>query len=333
MRSIQLASLLFAVATIGSTLADKPTTYRGQQEFSVPERSYSTNQISAGYSLPSPSSSSISASQKSYNNADAPVARQPAPVYTGSVIEEKLTYEEPVEIVEPAPVVEERSDIVVEEEEQDVADDRSDVVSTSYEPAAPVATGNLYYYYYPVAPQPLYQPPPPPRYNSRPHRRQGLSEPESESSSMYYLLAPLLALMVAAPAVAMFGGFGGRSFDGGRASEYDNKFGSFNELQTAIDSLIVKYMNALESEECMDRVVCELGSQASSLPHKNMMLSVMEWLIGGDHLILGQGRLNVFRTAATEEFTMNKCRDTFRCNPPKELTTPTVSNKPANYKF
>ena len=61
----------------------------------------------------------------------------------------------------------------------------------------------------------------------------------------------------------------GRSF-GSRSSALDEKFGSFEELQEAIDLQLSKYMSALDSERCMDRIVCELGVKASNIPHKNL---------------------------------------------------------------
>lgn len=37
-----------------------------------------------------------------------------------------------------------------------------------------------------------------------------------------------------------------------------------------VDSLLSKYTMALESDECMDRIICELGVKASGLPSKDL---------------------------------------------------------------
>ena len=68
--------------------------------------------------------------------------------------------------------------------------------------------------------------------------------------------------------ILIFSFSSGRSF--GRASHLDEKFGSFEELQEAIDHQLSKYMSALDSDRCMDRIVCELGVKASNIPHKSL---------------------------------------------------------------
>ena len=94
-------------------------------------------------------------------------------------------------------------------------------------------------------------------------------------SPLIYLVVPLVLLLLAVPLVTMFvntsSSRNARSFNGhGRSSELDDKFGSFEELQQAIDRQLAKYMTALDSDHCMDRIVCELGVKASNIPHKNL---------------------------------------------------------------
>ena len=91
-------------------------------------------------------------------------------------------------------------------------------------------------------------------------------------SPLVFILVPLVLLLLAAPLVALFvnSGSTSRSFGSYRQSSLDEKFGSFAELQEAIDYQLAKYMTALDSENCMDRIVCELGTKASNIPHKNL---------------------------------------------------------------
>ena len=161
-----------------------------------------------------------------------------------------------------------------------VADERSDTVSeksdiyeapsSTYESGTPVSQGNLYYYYYPVAAYPV-------------HASDKISSGSSSASAgssgnsllespLVFILVPLILLLLAAPLVALFANSGStsRSFGSYRQSNLDEKFGSFAELQEAIDYQLAKYMTVLDSENCMDRIVCELGVKASNIPHKNL---------------------------------------------------------------
>lgn len=150
----------------------------------------------------------------------------------------------------------------------DTLDEKSDVyeaASSNLEAGSTVSQGNLYYYYYPVAAYPV-------------HASDKVSSSSSSStglleSPLVFILVPLVLLLLGAALIPFLTSNtstsrGGRSF--GRASSMDEKFGSFAELQEAIDVQLAKYMTALDSEDCMDRIVCELGTKASNIPHKNL---------------------------------------------------------------
>ena len=167
-------------------------------------------------------------------------------------------------------------------------------------PAPAVSTGNLYYYY-PVAAYPIHgnggSPHPshgikpsshygPPRKSGyAPHRdssgghssASGGTDLNDNGFGIFFLLVPLAILLLAVPFFALNGvnvnNNNGRSFSPEfyRSSELDEKFGSFAELQTEIDLLLGKYVAALDSEQCMDRIVCELGVKASNIPSKGLL--------------------------------------------------------------
>jgi hypothetical protein len=197
----------------------------------------------------------------------------------------------------------------VAEDRVDTLDEKSDVV-TNYEAGTPVSQGNLYYYYYPVAAYPV---------NAQATDKVSATSGTSDllSSPLLFILVPLLLLLVAVPVIALLSNTStGRSFSG-RNSDLDEKFGSFAELQTAIDYQLAKYMTALDSEDCMDRIVCELGVKASNIPHKNMFYSVVEWL-APEHGLLGYGRMTILKQAASGKYTMESCKK-YMCNPPASI--------------
>jgi len=207
----------------------------------------------------------------------------------------------------------------VAEDRVDALDEKSDVV-TNYEAGTPVSQGNLYYYYYPVAAYPVNGP----HHGSASDKvSSGSSTSDLLESPLLFILVPLVLLLVGGAVLAFFvtgtTTTNGRSFDGstGRNSDLDEKFGSFAELQTAIDYQLTKYMTALDSENCMDRIVCELGVKASNIPHKNLFYSVVEWL-APEHGLLGYGRMTILKQAASGKYTMESCKK-YMCNPPASI--------------
>ncbi len=114
----------------------------------------------------------------------------------------------------------------------------------------------------------------------------GLDE-ASDFTPFLFMIIPLVAATVAFLVLISIqgnnnnNGIIGRSFgDGiggitsaflGRSSELDEKFGSFSDLQAEIDLLLAKYVQALDSDQCMDRIVCELGVKASRIPSKGLL--------------------------------------------------------------
>jgi len=215
-------------------------------------------------------------------------------------------------------VADERSDTIAEK--SDIVDAAA-ASSSNYEAGAPVSQGNLYYYYYPVAAYPVH---------SNGHGGHASDKVSSGSSSalggdllespLVFILVPLVLLLIAAPLVALYGGSSvstSRSFGSRRSANLDDKFGSFDEFQDAIDMQLMKYTAALDSERCMDRIVCELGVRASNIPHKNLFFSVVEWL-APEHGLLGYGRMAILKKAASGVSTMETCKK-YRCNPPPSV--------------
>jgi len=220
--------------------------------------SYGSPSPSATYNAPAPASPSYGAS--------SPSASQPSVSYSAPAPAPSSSYNAP--------------------SSGSSSSTSSSKSSSSYEaPAA--STGNLYYYYYPVAAYPIHN------RDGKPHPSHGHIPPSHYGSSgssnsfsvkdsssdetdfgpLIFLLVPLVLLLLAVPFLSLIGtnvNNNGRSFTG-RSSDLDNKFGTFEEFQAEIDLLLAKYVSALNSEQCMDRIVCELGVKASGLPSKSLL--------------------------------------------------------------
>ncbi|TRY70308.1 hypothetical protein TCAL_15060 [Tigriopus californicus] len=166
----------------------------------------------------------------------------------------------------------------VEEESQPVVNTYSisstDTKTTKTESAPSVSgtpfSGNLYYYY-PVAAYPIADPISN-KDSASSYGNNYVQTEDSNLSPLIYLLVPLVILIVAIPFLALLGVnvTGSRQFLSGRSKDLDEKFGSFSDLQREIDVLLEKYVNALESYQCKDRIVCELGVRAQGLTGKEM---------------------------------------------------------------
>jgi len=159
---------------------------------------------------------------------------------------------------------------------------------TSYQ--EPVSTGNLYYYYYPVAAYPL--------------------DEKNDSDELDPLVLVLLPVTVLVGLLALLSIFNvsvtGRSFQGKSESVY----GSVDQLKAKVDNLLENYYLALESESCMDRVVCELGTQATNLSGKTLLLSALDWFTPAPM----QERIEIFKEAANEGYPVHVCKSKYYCH-------------------
>jgi len=159
----------------------------------------------------------------------------------------------------------------------------------------PVSTGNLYYYYYPVAAQPIVE--------------------KSDSDDLDPIVLVLLPVAALVGLLALLSIFNvtvtGRAFDSssGFSQRQSDVFGSWQGLQERVDGLLGGYYQALESESCMDRVVCELGTQANSLSAKALLMTALDWFTPAQM----QARINIFKEAATEGMLVRECKARYAC--------------------
>lgn len=155
----------------------------------------------------------------------------------------------------------------------------------------PVSTGNLYYYYYPVAAYPIDE------------KSSSIGGHHASSSSHYggggsgghhttyqsyggghggglkgggysdfgplaFILIPLVLLLLAVPLLGLFV----NNNNNGIGRSFENSINNpVSSLQAEVNVLLKRYMGALESQECMDRMMCQVGVRAQILPHKDMI--------------------------------------------------------------
>lgn len=89
------------------------------------------------------------------------------------------------------------------------------------------------------------------------------------------------------------------------------KEGAIGEYMDRVERYYALYKNAVESDECMTRIVCEFGAAINETPGKLAIVTVLEklapsWL---------SGKLNVFKEAALSEKTNSKkmCSKKYVC--------------------
>jgi len=181
----------------------------------------------------------------------------------------------------------------------------------TYDVSAPVSQGNLYYYYYPVQAEPLVD-----------------KSDDDELDPLVLVLLPITVIVGILAILSVFnisitngradGWFGGRSYSGtARENPLDGAFGSFEQLKVEVDKMLERYYHALESESCMDRVVCELGTKAKDLSMKEMLMTALDWIIP-DHMA---NRIATFKSAVNEGYEVHQCKEQFYCDSEKLIQT------------
>jgi hypothetical protein len=166
----------------------------------------------------------------------------------------------------------------------------------------PVSTGHLYYYYYPVAAQPIVD---------------KADQSSTEVDPLVAVLLPITILVGILAIISIINGLAGagrslyaRSFGG--PAPMESTFGTFQELQEEIDTMLVKYYQVLEDDSCMDRLLCELGTKAQNLSGKEYLVTALDWLTPETM----EKRIYTFRTALKKNFTQKQCMKKYSCKSP-----------------
>jgi len=181
------------------------------------------------------------------------------------------------------------------------AEDRDGAASSYSAPQAPQTSysssgsgsssndqGNMYYYYYPV--------------DESGHDLAGAGF--DVFTSLILPLVILGGLLLALSSLTF-------TFTG-RAMRESNEPGLVDQLHTEVERIFNVYLNAMESEECVQRAACQTGNYAQTFKHKDMVLSVVEAFVP-EHM---KSNLDIFKVAAKEGFELKKCHK-YKCKAPK----------------
>jgi len=160
-------------------------------------------------------------------------------------------------------------------------------------PEDPNATG-YYYYYYPV----------------KDDSHKGIFGKDKhkdisfEGKTWMGLLIPLAVIAVGIPIMALI--FNGLGLVTGRSMNIM----AVDELKKDVGEMLSVYTRVLESEECVKRMVCELGSYATRMPAKSYIFSMLDSIVPSTM----KNNMAVFTKSALYGREEVQC-ETFRCSP------------------
>jgi len=252
------------------------------------DRADSVSNVAPVYSS-SYSSSSNSAAASINDNSDATTIVQGEPVASASEIVDKL---------------EERDGGGHHHHHHDhSAAEPQEAAAAPAQSLTPVSTGHLYYYYYPVAAQPLVD-----------------EKADTEIDPLVAVLLPitvlvgLLALLSIINAANNSGrSMWARSFGASVGSSAFDRVGrTLTAMQEEVDTMLVNYYQVLESDSCMDRLVCELGTKAHSLSTHDYLLTALDWITPQTMA----RKMSTFKMAVKKHYTPKQCQLKFSCKNP-----------------
>jgi len=115
----------------------------------------------------------------------------------------------------------------------------------------------------------------------------------------------LLLLLMAVAAVATNSGTTGRAAD------------TVAEWRSELERVLYKHIDVLESEDCVPRVICELGVQTKSynFTGKEFIMSLAERFSPE----LMKNNMSVLKKASMGVYDKRQCRKLFKCEPPTRL--------------
>ncbi|XP_066941174.1 uncharacterized protein [Macrobrachium rosenbergii] len=185
----------------------------------------------------------------------------------------------------------------VDKREGAVAEARDTSSSYAAAPAPAAQTydtgsqGNLYYYYYPVE-----------EYGST----------DTAEAPFDIFTAIILPLLILGGLLLLLSSLTFTLTGNGRSLTDEPDL--MDQLHTEIERVFYIYLNAFESEQCLQRTICEMGAYSKSFKGKDFVISMIEPLVPEGM----KGNLAIFKKAATSGYETGKCKK-FRCVAPKLL--------------
>lgn len=148
--------------------------------------------------------------------------------------------------------------------------------------------GNLYYYYYPV---------------------EEYGNTEAADAGFDVFTAIILPLLILGGLLLALSSFT-FNFTSGRSM--DSEPGMVDQLHGEVERIFYIYLNAFESEECIQQALCETGIYAKTFKNKEFYMSMVEPFVPETM----KGNVAVFKMAAKDGFDVGKCKK-YRCHAPK----------------
>ncbi|XP_045615303.1 uncharacterized protein [Procambarus clarkii] len=189
----------------------------------------------------------------------------------------------------------------VEKRQGPVAQARDTGSSSSYAAPAPApaptydegSQGNLYYYYYPVS-----------EYGSA----------ETSDADFGLFTAIILPLLILGGVLLLLSSLTFTLTTQRALSDAPQEPDFMAQLHDEIERVFYIYLNAFESEQCLQRTICEMGAYSKDFKGKDMVLGLVEPLVPEGM----KGNLAIFKKAAQSGYETGKCKK-FRCVAPKLL--------------
>ncbi|XP_032795945.2 extensin [Daphnia magna] len=118
------------------------------------------------------------------------------------------------------------------------------------------------------------------------------------------VLTPLIVIALVIPLAAIL-------FSGFTITTNGRKFGELNitDMKKSILDIAEGYGSVLETEECMQRIICDLGSYAKSIPGKSYVLTFLSALVPDTM----KNNMAIFQKAATYGADKAQC-NSFKCS-------------------
>merc|ERR1712179_77913 len=166
-------------------------------------------------------------------------------------------------------------------------------------PAAPAASydtgsqGNLYYYYYPV---------------------QEYGSTEAGTGDFDIFTAIILPLLILGGLLLLLSSLTFTLTTGRAMSDEKQEPQLMEQLHDEIERVFYAYLKSFESEQCIQRAVCDMGAYSKNLKGKEFVLGYVEPLVPEGM----KGNMAIFKKAALSGQETGKCNK-YRCAPPKLL--------------
>jgi len=152
--------------------------------------------------------------------------------------------------------------------------------------------GNLYYYYYPV---------------------QEYGSSEASGGDFDIFTAIILPLLILGGLLLLLSSLTFTLTTGRAMSDEKQEPQLMEQLQAELERAFYTYLQALESKECIEMTICEMGVYSKDLKGSKVVLGLLEPMVPEGMV----SNLKVFKDAAFSGKETSKCGKKYKCQRPK----------------